>query len=171
MSIAPLSDTARAEVQALYLDHHAWLLNWLRKRLRHTEGAADLAQDTFVHLLGKPQAIGQLQTPRAWLSTVAHGLLVDKLRRQTLEQAWLQTLAHLPAAEVPSPENQLILLETLARVDALLDGLTPKVRTTFLLSRLEGLPYKDIAERLQISLSSVEKYMATAIRHCYLARR
>ena len=41
----------------------------------------------------------------------------------------------------------------------------------FLLSRLEGLSYKEIAERLAVSLSSVEKYMASAIRHCYLAQR
>ncbi|MGV8691768.1 sigma factor-like helix-turn-helix DNA-binding protein, partial [Pseudomonas aeruginosa] len=41
----------------------------------------------------------------------------------------------------------------------------------FLLSRLEGLGYKEIAIRLGVSLSSVEKYMATAIRHCFLAQR
>jgi RNA polymerase sigma-70 factor (ECF subfamily) len=77
----------------------------------------------------------------------------------------------LPEAQVPSPEHQLILLETLAHIDALLDGLAPKVRTAFLLSRLEGLGYKEIAIRLGVSLSSVEKYMATAIRHCFLAQR
>ena len=72
---------------------------------------------------------------------------------------------------MPSPESQLILLETLARVDALLDGLRPKVRMAFLLSRLEGLSYKQIAVRLGVSLASVEKYMASAIRHCYLAQQ
>ena len=68
-------------------------------------------------------------------------------------------------------QSQLILLETLARVDALLDGLRPKVRMAFLLSRLEGLSYKQIAVRLGVSLASVEKYMASAIRHCYLAQQ
>jgi RNA polymerase sigma factor (sigma-70 family) len=160
-----------ADIRALYIDHHAWLLGWLRKRLHHGDSAADLAQDTFVHILGKPERLQELRQPRAWLSTVAHGLLVDRVRRQRVERAYLEAIAHLPEAEVPSPESQLILLETLARVDVLLDGLRPKVRMAFLLSRLEGLSYKEIAVRLAVSLGSVEKYMASAIRHCYLAQR
>ena len=67
-------------------------------------------------------------------------------------------------------QERLILLQTLTRIDALLDGLRPRVRTAFLLSRLEGLGYQAIAGRLGVSVSSVEKYMATAIRHCFLAR-
>lgn len=169
---SPTSPSAHhADIRALYIDHHTWLLGWLRKRLRHGDNAADLAHDTFVHILGKPQRLQELRQPRAWLSTVAHGLLVDRVRRQRVERAYLEAIAHLPEAEVPSPESQLILLETLARVDALLDGLRPKVRMAFLLSRLEGLSYKVIAVRLGVSLASVEKYMASAIRHCYLAQQ
>ena len=171
MSSPSTPSAPHAEIRTLYIDHHAWLLDWLRKRLRHGDNAADLAQDTFVHILGKPERLQELRQPRAWLSTVAHGLLVDRVRRQRVERAYLQAIAHLPKAGVPSPESQLILLETLVRIDALLDGLRPKVRMAFLMSRLEGLSYKEIAERLAISLSSVEKYMATAIRHCYLAQR
>ncbi|MBO0494375.1 sigma-70 family RNA polymerase sigma factor [Pseudomonas sp. Marseille-Q1929] len=171
MSSSSTPPAPHADIRALYIDHHAWLLGWLRRRLHHGDSAADLAQDTFVHILGKPQRLQELRQPRAWLSAVAHGLLVDRVRRQRVERAYLEAIAHLPEAEVPSPESQLILLETLARVDALLDGLRPKVRMAFLLSRLEGLSYKEIAVRLAVSLGSVEKYMASAIRHCYLAQR
>ena len=171
MSSSSTPPAPHADIRALYIDHHAWLLGWLRRRLHHGDSAADLAQDTFVHILGKPERLQELRQPRAWLSTVAHGLLVDRVRRQRVERAYLQAIAHLPEAGVPSPESQLILLETLVRIDALLDGLRPKVRMAFLMSRLEGLSYKEIAERLAISLSSVEKYMATAIRHCYLAQQ
>lgn len=171
MSSPSIPPAHHADIRALYIDHHTWLLGWLRKRLRHGDTAADLAHDTFVHILGKPERLQELRQPRAWLSTVAHGLLVDRVRRQRVERAYLEAIAHLPQAEVPSPESQFILLETLMRLDTLLDGLRPKVRMAFLLSRLEGLSYKEIAERLAVSLGSVEKYMASAIRHCYLAQR
>ena len=167
----PLSPSSSAAIEALYQDHHGWLLNWLRKRLHHGDNAADLAQDTFVHIIGKPQQLAELRQPRAWLSAIAHGLLVDKVRRQRVERAYLAAIAHLPEAEAPSPQDQLILLQTLVRIDALLDGLPDRVRTAFLLSRLEGLGYKEIAERLGVSLGSVEKYMAKAIRHCFLIQR
>ena len=171
MSSSSTPPVPHVDVRTLYVNHHAWLLGWLRKRMRHGDHAADLAHDIFVQILGKPEQLQELRQPRAWLSTVARGVLVDRVRRQRIERAYLQAIVHLPEAEVPSPESQLILLETLSRVDALLNGLLPKVRMAFLMSRLEGLSYKEIAERLAVSLSSVEKYMASAIRHCYLAQR
>ncbi|MFK8331885.1 sigma-70 family RNA polymerase sigma factor [Pseudomonas sp. BJa5] len=164
-----LSTARRQVLHDLYADHHAWLLNWLRKRLQHRESAADLMQDTFLQLIGRPEAPDRLQQPRAWLTIVAKGLMVDRLRRHRLEQAYLQVLACQGEAFEVSPEERLQLLETLMRIDALLDGLPAKVRSAYLLSRLEGLPYRDIARHLGVSLSSVEKYMATAMHHCYRA--
>ena len=169
-SSPPTPSLLHADVHTLYGDHHHWLVNWLRRRLRNTENAADMAQDTFLYVLGKQEQVAQLREPRAWLSSIAKGLLIDRYRRQQVEQAYLDALAHSPELHMPSPEERLILLETLTRIDALLDGLKPKVRTAFLLSRLEGLGYLAIAEHLGVSVSSVEKYMATAIRHCFLAR-
>lgn len=155
-----------AALHSLYDEHHLWLVSWLRRRLHCVHDAQDLAQDTFVRALGKPLALAQLQQPRAWLSTVAHGLMVDQLRRRSLEQAYLAALAHLPEAVHPSAEERHLLLDTLTRLDSMLDGLPAKVRQAFLLSRLEGLGYAEIARQLGVSLGSVEKYMATALRHC-----
>ncbi|MDD0972992.1 sigma-70 family RNA polymerase sigma factor [Pseudomonas fontis] len=171
MSPSSAPPSSPLDVQTLYLDHHAWLVDWLRKRLRHRDNAADLAHDTFVKILGKPQRLSEVRQPRAWLSTVANGLLIDRVRRQRVERAYLEAISHIPEALVPPPETQLMLMETLARIDQLLDGLAPKVRAAFLLSRLEGLGHKEIAMRLGVSLRSVEKYMVSAIRHCYLAQR
>ncbi len=159
-----------SDVHALYSDHHRWLVSWLRRRLRDTDNAADMAHDTFLYVLGKPEQVAHLREPRAWLSSIAKGLLIDRFRRQQVERAYLDAIANLPEQDVPSPQERLILLQTLTRIDALLDGLRPRVRTAFLLSRLEGLGYQAIAGRLGVSVSSVEKYMATAIRHCFLAR-
>jgi len=167
---SPSLPPPRQAMDALYQDHHAWLLGWLRRRLQHADNAADLAHDTFVQLLGRPELIPTLRQPRAWLSSVAKGLMIDRQRRHKLEIAYLQALASLPEPEAPSAERQLILLQTLMQIDAMLDGLPAKVRMAFLLSRLEGMSYQEIAHHLGISLSSVEKYMVKAIRHCYLAR-
>ncbi|WP_326542075.1 sigma-70 family RNA polymerase sigma factor [Pseudorhodoferax sp.] len=158
------------DIALLYQDHHGWLVGWLRRRLGHAGDAADLAHDTFVRVLGKPQALAQVREPRAWLSTIAHGLVVDHVRRAALERACLDAIAALPAALAPSAEERHLLVETLVRIDALLAGLPAKARSAFLLSRLDGLSYPEIAARLGVCLSSVEKYMATAIRHCLALR-
>lgn len=167
MNISAADPLFRHRVHTLYHDHYSWLQGWLRRKLLCPHDAADLAQDTFVRVLKRPHSLENVHEPRAWLTTIAHGLAVDHLRRQRLERAYREAIAQLPEAVVPCAKTQLLLLEALARIDALLDGLNPRARAAFLLSRLEGLTYPQIAEHLGVSLSSVEKYMATAIRHCY----
>jgi len=110
-----------------------------------------------------------LQEPRAYLKTVGKRLLINFYRRRSLEQAYLDALATLPADVAPAPEQRWQVLETLHALDQLLDGLPAKVRRAFLLSQLEGLGYREIAERLKVTERSVKRYMAQAYEHCLLA--
>lgn len=157
------------DVHALYSDHHGWLHNWLRSRLGNAADAADLAQDTFVRVLLKPERI-ELHTPRAFLRVIARGLVIDHWRREELERAYLDAIAHLPEAEVPSAEARQSILQLLENIARLLDGLKPKVRSAFLLAQCEGLPHAQIAKQLGVSVRSVERYVAEALFHCYQLR-
>ncbi|AZE83794.1 RNA polymerase ECF-type sigma factor [Pseudomonas orientalis] len=155
-------------VSSLYRDHHSWLESWLRRRLGNAWDAADLSQDTFLRVLASAQPIGQMQEPRAYLVTVGKRLLVNFHQRRSLEQAYLNALASLPQACVPSPEQRWLLLETLHALDDLLDGLPVPVRRAFLWSQLEGLGYREIAARLDVCERTVKRYMAQAYEHCLL---
>lgn len=176
------------QVHALYSHHHGWLQGWLRRKLGDAHHAADLAQDTFVRVLtathGRaanetgqeensataPLRLDTLREPRAYLTAVAHGLMVNHLRRRDLERAYLEALAHQSEPVVPSPETRALVIETLMEIDAMLDGLSAKARQAFLLSQLEGLTYADIAQRLGVSVSMVRKYMLQAVTHCLRIR-
>lgn len=159
------SSASHGIVHMLYQEHHAWLRAWINKKLGCPFGAADLAQDTFVNVLLKSD-MPVLQEPRAYLSRIAHGLMVDHVRRRDLERAYLEALAHIAPAESGSPEARALMLELLMRLDAMLDGLPVKVRTAFLLAQLEGLGYAEIAERLGVTTRTVGTYMATAMLQC-----
>lgn len=152
-------------VSELYHRHHGWLQGWLRRRLGCHEQAADLAQDTFMRLLGSRRVL-EAREPRAYLTTVAKGLMINWFQRQSLERAYLEALANLPEELAPSPEQRFLVLETLHEVDALLARLPDPVRRAFLLAQIEGLKYEAIAERLGVSLGSVKRYMQQAFRHC-----
>lgn len=156
-----------AALSRLYATHHAWLQGWLRRRLGCAFDADDVAQDTFMRLL-KGDAAATLREPKDFLVTVAKRVMVDLFRRRTLERAYLEMLALIPEGYAPSPEQRQNLLDSLQQIDAMLDGLGPKVKQAFLLSQLEGLGYADIAARLGVSVSSVKKYMAKATEHCLL---
>lgn len=153
-------------VQALYSGHHGWLYATLRKRLGNAMDAADLAQDTFARILASRVTV--IEHPRAYLSCVAKGLLVNWYQRKTLERAYLEALARLPAPEAPSPEVRWLVLETLHEIDAMLDALPAPVRRAFLLSQLGGLKYDDIALQLGVSLITVKRYMKQAFVQCLM---
>lgn len=159
-----LQDAARH----LYRDHHGWLYAWLRGRLGCADNAADLAQDTFTRLLASRRVLEarQAREPRAYLVTVAKGLLINWYQRQSLERVYLDALATLPEALAPAPEHRLLVLETLHEIDAMLDSLPELVRRAFLLSQIEGMKYEAIAAELGVSLGSVKRYMQQAFRQC-----
>jgi len=153
-------------VSQLYSDHHSWLQGWLRQKTGCPHNAADLVHDTYMRVI-EARNTAAIETPRAFLVTIAKRVLASYFRHLEVERAYLATIAHLPEPEVPSPETQAILIETLLEIDRILDGLPAKVRTAFLWAQIDGMPYAEIAERLDVSLSSVKQYMARAIRHCY----
>ena len=152
-------------IQTLYLHHHGWLDGWLRKKMGNHADAADLAQDTFIRVMLSGDS-EQLREPRAFLTTVASGLVSNFYRRKKLELAYEEALLHLPADHTPSPEARAVVLETLLEIDALLDGLPLEVRQAFLYSQLDGMSQAEIAAELKVSVSTVKRHIVRAIQQC-----
>lgn len=152
-------------VGRLYGEHHGWLLSWLRHKLGSSHLAADLAHDTFLRVLAGRTGLVLLQ-PRAYLRTIAHGLAVNHWRRLDIERAYLDALAGLPEAMAPSPEERLLVLETLRQLDTMLARLPHKARRAFLMHQLDGTGYAGIALELGVSERMVRKYMAQAMLQC-----
>jgi RNA polymerase sigma factor (sigma-70 family) len=166
-------------VAELYNEHHSWLSSWLDRRLGNKAEAADLAHDTFERVLiaqRKPpivqapeadsEAGSLLREPRPYLATVAKHVLINYLRRLSLERAFLDALATLPTSQSPSPEEGALVLEALQEVDAMLARLPSKVRVAFVMSQVEGWNYAEIAEQLKASERSVKRWMAIALAEC-----
>jgi len=160
------SALAATDLEKLYCDHHGWLRGWLRKHLRCSETAADLAQDTFIRILLK-ESVPRPDSPRAYLSTIARGLMINHWRRQALEQAYLELLASQPEPVAPSLEERHLVVDTLMRLAQVLDGLSQRDKRIFLLARLDGMKYQAIAEHLGINVNRVQKAMIRCMRQCY----
>lgn len=159
----------RAQLHDLYAENHPWLIARLRSRLGCSQQAADFAQDTFVRILTGCQVqhrFPEIRDPHSYLATIANRVLVDHFRRNALEAAYLEALAQQPELFEISPEERLLQLECLYEIDAMLTGLGANVKRAFLLSQLQGQPYAKIATEINVSVSSVKKYMAKATAHC-----
>ena len=162
-------DRLAVNLADLYVNNHRWLVSFLSKKLSCPHSAAEIAQDTFVKLLSNSDQV-QIIEPRAYLTTIANGLMVNHFKRRAIEQAYLEALSCFPETATPSPEALSIAIENLVNIDNMLDGLPEKVRIAFLMCQLEGLSHAEIADRLSVSISSVRKYITRALLHCVAMR-
>lgn len=160
--------TFQRQVENLYTDHHGWLRGLLRRKLGNAFDAADLAHDVYLQLL-RTGRVPPSDQSRRHLTRIANGLVIDLYRRRQIEAAYLEALALLPEPLAPSEEDRALAIETLVEIDAALHGLPAKARRALLLCKLDGMSYRDIAAELQVSVSSVEKYIAAGLLACYQA--
>lgn len=150
------------------MDHKTWLQGWLGLKLGCIETAEDLSQDVFMRLLGRSEIVA-VRRPRAYLGRIARGLVIDHWRRRDIEDAWQKRQAQVPKQAHPSPEERLEVVEALVAIDRILGGLKPRMRTAFLMARVEGVTCPCIARQLGVSKATVERDIATALRHCHRA--
>ena len=151
----------------------ATLERFLTRKLDNPADAAEVAQETFIRLyrLEHPE---ELDNARAFLFQVASNLAVDQLRRRSLHYRFLRAESPGYAEGDPpeggsdsaSPERILSSREKLQRIYSAVDDLPEKCRQAFLLHRASGLSYSEIAVEMGVSVSSVEKYILQALKHC-----
>lgn len=156
-----------ASIDHMYQEHRSWLSLFIQRRLSCPETTADLVQDTYLRLLVRGK-LPEQKDSRRYLTHIAKGLVIDLYRRRNIEAAYLELLEQEPDKTSGSPESQLIVVEALVEVDALLHRLPNKARQALLMRQLEGMSYKQIALELDVSISSVEKYVAKALQGCLL---
>lgn len=160
------AEAAHGGLEALLVTNRAALIRYARARQASQEEAEDLLQELFVKLRTQPS--GPVASPRAYLYRMAENLLTDRRRsegrRRGREEAWVcaQSGDTLDRYDAPSPEQALIARETLATVAAALALLPPRTVSIFRLYRIDGIPRKQIALDLGISVSAIEKHLQRA---------
>jgi RNA polymerase sigma factor (sigma-70 family) len=151
-----------SEADALVRRYREPLKRFFQRRLRDRAEAEDLAQEVLLRLARQHSLVRQ--TRPAYIFLTARSVLLDRVRRDRVrEQGGLHENDD-SALEVPSAERVYSAQERVARVEKLLEALTPRAREVFMMHRIEGLAYTEIARALGITLSTVEKHMSAALR-------
>ena len=146
-----------------FMGHRPALLRYLRAR-GVTEDAEDLLQELWLKLSAASPAT--IDDPLAYLYRMAHNLMLDRRRatvRRRLREENYQGVTS-DADETPNAEHVMLAREALRRVDQVLASLGPKTDYIFRRHRVEGIPQRDIAAELGVTLSAVEKHLQKAYR-------
>lgn len=152
-------------------NYYRELLRFLQSRLGDRQAAADVAHDAYLRVMERASQ-ERIESPRAFLYRTALNLVVDEHRRSVIRRNEpLEVLDEEERFHAPSPQRLLARDQRLSMLGRALDELPQACRDAFLLRKLEGLSHGEIAERLAISRSLVEKHIVNAMKHCRLRMR
>jgi RNA polymerase sigma factor (sigma-70 family) len=161
---------AASDFDGLFRRYHRDLGTFAYGRLRDREAASDVVQDAFVRYIAHAQTARAVpETPRFFLWRIVSNLILDLGRR---ERRWGKTATLEDAAAIdladpaPSPERQVSGREELRILLHALNTLPPPVRAALVMNRVEQLTHAQIAVRLKVSPSMVNKYIMRALSHC-----
>ncbi len=146
-------------LQDLYRSHSFELLRFARRRVGNQE-AEDVLQDAYLHFLQRNPA-ESIQNPRAYLFRVTANAAIDWIRKSKAS-----------ASRDPQNEIELDTFENaqawgaetiyLLRLQLALSQLPAGQRKVFLLNRVKGLTYAEIALQLGVSVRTVDRYVLKA---------
>ncbi len=155
-----------SELEQIAASHYESLVRFFRRRRHSTEDAADLAQDTFARLSATD--LRTIRQPASFLFTTALNLVRDRARSAQARHAALSVPADEAQLICPAPQAERVLdgEQRLKALEAALRELSPKCRAVFVLFHFDEVSQREIAARLRISVSMVEKYVKQAVSHC-----
>lgn len=144
-------------------DQSAWqrLSRRVGRWTRRPAIADDLLQTAFVRMLAYREPVANADN---FLMRVAGNIAIDEGRRERTRPAepLSADLHEMLRCHDPLPDEALDARRRLDAVTAALDSLPERTRRIFLMHRLDGWKYREIAEQEAISISAVEKHIAKA---------
>lgn len=152
----------KEEFKFLFDSYFEPVRSYLFYRGADKEEASDLAQDVFLRLWEKQLDIDPKIAIRL-LYKIAGDMFITKYRRDKLEMNYLNSLKNDRVDVLP--DHELQFKELNSNYKKALAGLSEKQRTVFLMARMDGLKYHEIAERLNLSVKAIEKRMSITLAY------
>ena len=160
------SDSDAAWLEQLFRDHHAKLCAFVAGYTDSDEVAEDIVQELFLAVWQEPERWAEARNVRVLLFVAARNRALDHLRRRRVRARHAQrTVAESQGgALLPRAADELELAEIRNALDSAIEALPARAREIFRLNRTNGLTYRQIADRLGVSIKTVETQMSRSLK-------
>lgn len=149
-------------LEELFRTHYNNLCNFAYKYVRSTEDAEEIVQETFFRLWNKKNGIIIKKSLKSYLYTSVRNLCTEHGRHLQIQQKYVNS--SIEKDYPPTPQKLLEANQLEILLKKTLEKLPDRCRKIFSMSRNEGMKYAEIAEKLSISVKTVEADMGQTLK-------
>lgn len=149
----------------LFRDHYSGLVHYAYNIFKDQSRSEDVVQDLFLDLWRKRSNLTEVQSYSAYLKKATQNKCYDQLRkdkRRPIHEP--EEYLDASAKTTLSIEDEMISQEKVEHIKQVIHRLPEKGRTVFMMSRSDGMSYKEIAETLDVSTKTVEYHMMQSLK-------
>lgn len=147
----------------LYNRHKDKLYSFSMNMVGSPEKASDLVHDVFLKIWEQRSKLECKEIFSGYLYTMVGNFCIDHFRKFAREAVLNRKLAEIEKANLETPESDLLYRDLQNKVQQAINKLPPRQREIYILHREERLKYNEIAQRLNLSVSTVENHFSRAI--------
>jgi len=131
--------------------------------LKSTEESESLIQDVFLKLWENRHKVEKNSSVKSYIFTITYNSAISIIRKKARESEFVEYLKSLQVINEEPVNIELEYIELKNKLDLVIEALPLRQKEVYLLHRIEGLKYSEIAERLNISVKTIENHMARAL--------
>ena len=146
---------------SIFKDNSKTVFNYIYYKFGNEEKASDVVQEAFVKLWENCTKVSP-EKAKSYLYTVANNLYLNVIKAEKVRLKYADL--HSNSINSESPEYVLEEKQFQKKLDDALNALPENQRTTFLLNRIDGKKYSEIAEMEGVSVKAIEKRMHLALK-------
>ena len=160
-----LKENGELAIERIFKQYFREMTLSVYRLLKDESMAKDIVQDVFFKFWTNRDHLNIQSSLKGYLKRSCVNAALDYLRkRKNFRKVENEEILFQSPSTMRNAAQNLETEELQAKVDAAIDSLHPKCRTVFMLSRKEELTYREIAEKLDISVKTVESHMGTALK-------
>jgi RNA polymerase sigma-70 factor (ECF subfamily) len=163
----PAGENQGANVLGAFQLHRLSLKRFIGRYLNNAQDIEDVSQEAFLRAFKAEKTTKVLQ-PKSFLFRIAKNVAISQLRSKSRQIT--DYIEDQPSADVLlsewSTEDEVMAQQKLGIHCEAVAALPPKCRRVYLMRKVYGMPHKEIAERLGIATSTVEKHLLKGVEAC-----
>lgn len=132
--------------------------------IKSQEETENLMQDVFLNLWENRHKVEKDSSIKSYIFTIAYNSAISIIRKKAKESQFVEYLKSIQKINQEPVNVEVEYNELTNKLDEIIKELPQRQKEVYLLHRVEGLKYNEIAERLNISINTIENHMSRALK-------